>query len=129
GGTSLLLAAMGAQVTAIEEVRKYVEAVRLLKEAFAIDRLDVRAMSLYPLDDPAFQDAFDLVLFAGVIYHVTDPLLALRLVFNCLKDGGTMLLETLGLETPEQIVRYHGPTHFAEGETPEPGRRGGWNWF
>ena len=36
GGTSLLLAAMGAQVFAIEEVRKYADCVNYLKEALGL---------------------------------------------------------------------------------------------
>jgi 2-polyprenyl-3-methyl-5-hydroxy-6-metoxy-1,4-benzoquinol methylase len=77
-----------AEVVAIDEVKKYVECLQFLKKSFAIDNLEPRHLSLYDLVDPAFQDRFDLVLFAGVLYHVTDPIVALRITFNCLRDGG-----------------------------------------
>ncbi len=80
GGTSLLLCAMGAHVVAIEEVKKYVDCLNYLKYAFNIDRLEVKNISLYECTNPDFQDSFDIILFAGVLYHVTDPVLALRIL-------------------------------------------------
>jgi 2-polyprenyl-3-methyl-5-hydroxy-6-metoxy-1,4-benzoquinol methylase len=131
GGTSLLLAAMGAEVLAIEEVQKYVDAVTYIKKAFAISNLEVRRLSLYELDGAEFQDRFDYVLFAGVLYHVTDPIVALRLIFNCLKDGGSMLLETMASHADESqpTIEYWGPTAFTTPGTAENLNRGGWNWF
>jgi 2-polyprenyl-3-methyl-5-hydroxy-6-metoxy-1,4-benzoquinol methylase len=131
GGTSLLLAAMGAQVLAIEEVKKYVDAVNYLKEAFAIDNLKVRRLSLFECDAEELQDQFDYVLFAGVLYHVTDPVVALRLTFNCLKDGGSLLLETAGygVDSTPKVLEYWGPTGFNDPGSPEQLNRGGWNWF
>ncbi len=38
--------------------------------------------------------AFDLVLFLGVLYHVTDPLGALRNVRRLCAQGGRLILET-----------------------------------
>jgi 2-polyprenyl-3-methyl-5-hydroxy-6-metoxy-1,4-benzoquinol methylase len=131
GGTSLLLAAMGAQVLAIEEVQKYVDAVNYLKTAFAISNLEVRRLSMYELDAAEFQDQFDYILFAGVLYHVTDPVIALRLTFNCLKDGGSLLLETMASHTPDsaKTIEYWGPTAFTTPGTVDQLSRGGWNWF
>lgn len=128
GGTSLLLSAMGAEVVAIEEVRKYVDALAYLKSAFNLKNLEVRNMSLYDCNVPEFQDAFDIILFAGVLYHVTDPILALRIVFNSLRDGGSCLLETAALASDKMMVAYEGPDLFHSG-TREQMNRGGWNWF
>lgn len=132
GGTSLLLAAMGAEVLAIEEVKKYVDALTYLKDAFAIPNLEVRRLSLYECDAPELQDRFDYVLFAGVLYHVTDPVVALRLTFNCLKDGGTLLLETMAshlADTGNGMLEYWGPTGLTTPGDTEKLNRGGWNWF
>jgi 2-polyprenyl-3-methyl-5-hydroxy-6-metoxy-1,4-benzoquinol methylase len=114
GGTSLLLAAMGAEVVAIDEVRKYTDCLAYLKHAFALDNLEVRHLSLYYLTGAELQDRFDIVLFAGVLYHVTDPIVALRLTFNCLRDGGTCLLETTGFRHRQPLISY---------------ARRRWNWF
>lgn len=106
GGTSLLMCAMGAQVLAIDEVKKYVDCLRYLKEAFSIATLEVQHRSLYGLTEAEFQDRFDLVLFAGVLYHVTDPIVALRITFNCLRDGGQCLIETTGFRCRRPFISY-----------------------
>lgn len=128
GGTSLLLCALGASVVAIEEVRKYAETVRYLKRAFGLENLEVLHTSLFECTTREFQDAFDFVLFAGVLYHVTDPILALRITFNCLKDSGKCLLETYSMDSEESVVEYQGPGVVGPGLEQDL-NRGGWNWF
>jgi 2-polyprenyl-3-methyl-5-hydroxy-6-metoxy-1,4-benzoquinol methylase len=128
GGTSLLLCALGASVVAVEEVKKYAEAVRYLKRAFGLKNLEVRHTSLFDCTTSEFQDVFDFVLFAGVLYHVTDPILALRITFNCLKEGGRCLLETYALDSSEPMVEYQGAGVLGPG-SEEDLNRGGWNWF
>jgi len=83
--------------------------VRYLKRAFGLVNLEVLHSSLFDCTTGEFQDAFDFVLFAGVLYHVTDPILALRITFNCLKDGGKCLLETYALDSTESVMEYQGP--------------------
>jgi len=128
GGTSLLLAGMGAEVFAIEEVRKYADAVRYLKEAFGVERLTVQHKSLYSLDQAEFFDRFDIVLHFGVLYHVSDPVLSLRIIFNCLKDGGICLLETMAAEKKGSYCEYLGANETLNAPK-DSGNRGGWNWF
>lgn len=106
GGASLLLCAMGAQVLAIDEVKKFVECLSYLRDAFSITNLEVQHRSLYELTPKEFQDRFDYVLFAGVLYHVTDPIVALRLTFNCLRDGGKCLIETTGFHHQLEVISY-----------------------
>jgi 2-polyprenyl-3-methyl-5-hydroxy-6-metoxy-1,4-benzoquinol methylase len=127
GGTSLLLCAMGAHVVAVEEVKKYVDCLKYLKQAFDIENLEPLNMSLFECTTPEFQDAFDFVLFAGVLYHLSDPILGLRITFNCLKDGGTCLLSTAAIGGNRPFVAYEGP-HVFEGSR-EALNRSGWNWF
>lgn len=128
GGTTLLLSAMGARVVAVEEVRKYAEAVRYLAQAFEISTIEVQPRSFYELNGPDFNDRFDYVLFAGVIYHLTDPIVGARIVYNALKDGGTALVETMGSPNEGNKLEYFGPTRLGAGSGEEL-NRGGWNWF
>ena len=121
GGTSLLLAAMGASVVAVEEVTKYVDCLRYLRDSFALENLDPRNLSLYDLTTDEFQDAFDIVLFSGVLYHLSDPVLGLRITFNAVRPGGRCLLETAAAKSNARILDYAGKN--------DPGRGGGANWF
>jgi 2-polyprenyl-3-methyl-5-hydroxy-6-metoxy-1,4-benzoquinol methylase len=121
GGISLLLTKMGAEVVAIDEVKKYVDCVNFLAESFGLSNLSAQPLSLYELDKPEFFEAFDHVIFLGVIYHVSDPVIALRHLYNCLKVGGTLHLETMGLDSDQPVCRYEGPS-IKRGKS-------GWNWF
>lgn len=130
GGTSILLCKMGAHVVAIDEVGKYIEALNYLKYAFSIDNLEPMNLSLYDCTRDDFRDSFDYVLFAGVLYHVTDPILALRITFNCLKDGGRCLIETAAIDFPKSILKYPGPRPrtISDGSAKRLSASG-WNWF
>lgn len=128
GGVSLLLASMGAEVVALEEVTKYTDTLKYLCEAFDLQTIEVLNTSLYDLDDAVYADSFDVVFYAGVIYHVTDPVLSLRIVFNALKDGGICLLESATINHPKRILRYEGPERTWDGSETKENRRG-WNWF
>ncbi len=130
GGTSLLLAAMGANVTALEEVKKYAEMVNILASTFGLNsQVKCLPMGLYDAL-PMFADSFDYVIYSGVLYHVSDPLLSLRLIFTALKDGGICFVETLGYPSPDSVCHYEGPaiTH-NDGSSRQSLNRGGWNYF
>lgn len=128
GGTSLLLAAMGAYVFTIEEVCKYANSINYLKDAFGIDNLKVENRSLYSLNSEELFDRFDLALYFRILYHVTDPVLSLRIVFNSLKDGGICLLETMAVKEKGSYCEYRGARETLSKPTMgEP--RSGWNWF
>ena len=120
GGTSLALAAMGANVVAIEEVKKYVDCLTYLRDSFGVENLEPRNLSLFDLTGDEFQDAFDVVLFAGVLYHLSDPVLGTRITFNTLKPGGSCLMETAVCRSEKRICEYAGHDVI---------RGGGANWF
>lgn len=129
GGTSLLLSAMGAHVVAVEEIKKYSDCLNYLKYAFDIKNLDVKNISLFDCTSSDFQDSFDFILFCGVLYHVTDPPLALRILFNSLKNGGALLLETLATNSNKNILSYRVPIRMFKKVYFENPRAGGWDWF
>lgn len=115
GGTSLLLAALGCQVTAIEEVEHYAGALRYMSAGFGLGiNLRAWAMSVYELER---QPRYDLILCAGVLYHLSDPLVALRILFEALRDGGKLLVETAITGDNRPVLSYAGP------------RQSGWRWL
>lgn len=130
GGTTLLLSTLSAKVHALEEVRKYANTVQFLVDSFGLrDRVSIEPKSLYSCNDPAYFDRFDIVYFPGVIYHLSDPVLALRILFNALKPGGLMLVESQGILGEEPICRFEGGTLAHDTPTAKAGSRPGWNWF
>ncbi|MEO7145248.1 MAG: class I SAM-dependent methyltransferase [Bryobacteraceae bacterium] len=81
GGVSLILERLGAIVTGIDEVGKYPHALNFLRDAFGLRSLAALHRSLYDLTGPEFVESFDTVFCLGVIYHVSDPVIALRRLF------------------------------------------------
>lgn len=129
GGTTLLLAALANKVYAIEEVNKYAETVSFLAKSFDIsDRVSVKSQSIYDCNSEKFYDQFDIVYFPGVIYHLSDPILALRILFNSLKIGGFILVESAGINREGPFCRFDGSLIHSSG-TKEKLNRKGWNWF
>jgi hypothetical protein len=59
---------------------------------------------------------------------LSDPLLALRILFNSLKPGGFILVESAGINRAEPICRFDGSLIHTSG-TRERLDRSGWNWF
>lgn len=115
GGDVLALAGLGARVTAIEEHPVSAAAAARLCCLVGAEAEVVRR-SLYD-DRRDWVRRFDLIYCSGVIYHVTDPLLFLRICFAYLKPGGRLVLETKALDGAGPVCAYAG--------TCEKG----WNWY
>jgi SAM-dependent methyltransferase len=129
GGTTLLLASLGSRVFAIEEVKKYADMVTFLAKSFGIeDRVTINPMSLYNCNSKEFHNRFDIVYLPGVIYHLSDLLIALRILFNSLKVNGIILIESAGINQREPFCRFDGSLIHGKG-TRERLNQSGWNWF
>jgi 2-polyprenyl-3-methyl-5-hydroxy-6-metoxy-1,4-benzoquinol methylase len=115
GGDLLVLAGLGAQVTAMEEHPIAARATRRLLDLLGLEAPVVEA-SLYA-DKQEWAGRFDYAYCSGVIYHVTDPLLLLRILFAYLKPGGEVFLETKAATGEGSVCSYSG--------TLEKG----WNWY
>jgi SAM-dependent methyltransferase len=127
GGTTLSLYMMGARhVVALEEVQKYAETASILvKDVYGYSDTEIVPDSLYNIE----RQKYDIIYFPGVIYHLSDPVLALRILFNNLDDGGKVLVETMGIESPNSICEFYGNRVFHTTNADGEFNRGGWNWF
>lgn len=126
GGTTLSMKMLGAhRVQALEEVRKYAATTQsLCRDVYGFDDVTCSAISLFEFE----QDTFDCVYVPGVVYHLSDPVLGLRRLYNRLNEGGDILVESAGIDDPNPICRFDRNTANAQGDS-ETLNRGGWNWF
>lgn len=115
GGDLLLLSGMGADVTAVEGHPLSAKAARLLCKLVGCDTKVIHGDAYQ--DKKAWQGQFDVIYCSGVIYHVTDPVLLLRICFAYLKVGGRLVIETKAMPGSESHCSYSGS------------REKGWNWF
>ena len=136
GQSSLLLSAMGASVTAVEEVEMYAGTISYLADFFKAD-IGVFGDSLYNCSDRlqacttyTEEDKrllFDYVLFSGGLHNVSDPIVALRILYNSLVDyTGTLLIESACNQQLGRTCTYSVPTRIA-GSTIV--KRESCNWF
>ena len=49
---------------------------------------------------------YDLILCLGIIYHQRDPMLMLSSMFDLLKPGGTLLIESQGIPGEEPVALF-----------------------
>jgi len=111
GGDALLLAALGAEVHAIEEVTLYSEVTQWLADSFGAN-IKVLNASI-DRDDTEFlhdRESFDMVYNCGVIYHLKDIIRGLSTCHCFLKPGGMMYMETMmaGDEREKKYLIYRG---------------------
>ncbi|CAN5510776.1 hypothetical protein BH20ACT2_BH20ACT2_07870 [soil metagenome] len=113
GGLSVLMAARGAaHVEAVDEVPEHLAQCDLVAGAFDLGEVvHTHQASLYELADLG-AERFDLIMFAGVLYHVSDMLVGLIELQRLLKPGGVLLLESNAVESFEHSYanfgRYYG---------------------
>jgi tRNA (mo5U34)-methyltransferase len=85
-----------AEVVSLDFDPELVKRFALCADALG-SSLRAHAMSVYDLDPTAF-GTFDLVMFFGLLYHLPDPVLAMRKVASM--ASGTVLVQSWAIETP-----------------------------
>ena len=83
-------------------------AVELLIPWFE-SRVEMRQMNLLELT-PAALGVFDIVVFAGVLYHLRHPFAGLRNVADALHEHGTLVLETAVFADANRHALLYCPT-------------------
>ncbi len=74
-----------------ELVNRYIRSERVRYEMLGIEHM------------PGFADMFDTVLCLGVLYHRSDPIVALKALKRSLKRGGELILDTFMIEGDEPL--------------------------
>lgn len=72
------------------------------------ERLDVFLQENYD-NEVKFERKFDIVQHLGLLYHLRDPMYSLSQARSCIKEGGTLLLETsIVMDIEESVMVYNG---------------------
>ena len=125
-----MLKYLGAnEIFALEEVKKYGKTMtELCNDVYGLKGVNSEPINLYDL---ATDKKYDIAYFPGVIYHLSDPVLGLRRLYNSLCDGGVCLVETAGIRSDKSIASFEGSRISGRelGQSKEQLNRSGWNWF
>ena len=117
GGVSLVLNRLGGKVLAIDPNHRRIYPLFYLVDSFDLADLECRVLSVYDLWQANLTSQFDLVFCLGVVYHLTDPIIALRRIYQVMQPGATLCLEFMSIDNDQPICEYAGPS------------RAGGNWF
>jgi SAM-dependent methyltransferase len=94
GGLSLLMAHRGADVVyAVDEIPEHLEQCAFLASTFHAKAVQPVLKSVYRLGEVVEPGSLDLILFAGVLYHLSDMLIGLYALRTLLKPGGVLLIQ------------------------------------
>jgi len=74
------------------------------QDNLAVELLGIEHLSLFP-------DCFDVLFCLGIIYHRRSPLDALTDVFNALKPGGTLILESQAIPGDDPVALFPEKTY------------------
>lgn len=117
GTESLLLRALGAaRVDAVEEVPEFCAMAEAQYDAWDVPGV-VENCSLYELDLAKRWQAYDLVYVPGVLYHLTDLVAAVTILWSLLRPGAVLAFESIAESKGDRSARYLGA------------KLAGWNWW
>lgn len=108
GALSLYLASRGAtKVIAVDEVEAHLEQCRFLASTFDVNNIEFVKSSLYNLSSHLRQEeGADIIVMAGVLYHLSDMLIGLYMLNTLLKPGGILLLETNAVQDKRSYANF-----------------------
>ena len=109
GGLSLLAAQRGARVVyAVDEIPEHLEQCRVLVDALAETRVIPVLRSVYDLSKDIAPHSLDIIVLSGVLYHLSDMLVGLHALRELLKPGGTLLIESNGVDDAQHSYANFG---------------------
>jgi len=86
--------------------------LQALRDTLGVKLPFVRGTSLRDIQKDVGRAKFDVVVFAGVLYHVFDPFACLLRARSMLRDGGIMIIETAATDMPDITMSFNARGRF-----------------
>jgi SAM-dependent methyltransferase len=87
-----------ATVYAVDEIPEHLAQCAFLASTFGTTAVQPRLRTLYRLGEVIEAGSLDLILFAGVLYHLSDMLIGLYALRMLLKPGGLLLIQSNAID-------------------------------
>jgi SAM-dependent methyltransferase len=106
GGFSMQASRLGADyVLGVDVVDRYIEQAEFIKAALGIKNVEFKKLDIYELDESNV-GRFDVTFCLGLLYHLENPVLAMRKVSAV--TGRVMILDTATMVTEnEEVALWH----------------------
>jgi SAM-dependent methyltransferase len=109
GGLLLYMAGRRpAKIYGVDELPTHLDQARFLVDLYKIPNVTFIEDSVYRLNDKIPEQSVDIILLSGVLYHLSDMLLGLYLMRRLLKKGGTLIIESNGVNDMRQSYANFG---------------------
>ena len=118
GGMTIDLLAHGAAVVNVEEIPPHARQFAFVRDTLQLPRASLVVDTLYRM--PWFPETrdLDLIVCSGVLYHLSDMIVGLKTLYDCLRAPGTLLIESQVAPEAELPYAYFG--RFVSGMWWEP---------
>lgn len=93
-----------AYVLGIDPVGHFKNQFSFLNHFAQDSRLDFQLLGVEHVS--YFQTCFDVVFFMGIIYHHRHPLEQLQSIYQAMRPGGSLILETIGIPGSESVALF-----------------------
>ncbi len=118
GVVSTVLAQAGARKVVAYDRLNLSDRISLVQQAYGVDFDYFHSCQLSDLPgqlEGTGHSPFDIVIFAGVLYHMIDPLSGMALARSFLRNNGLMLLETSVAVSDEMVLQVNAGGRFYQG--------------
>lgn len=118
GVISTLLSNRGARHVVAYDRLDLSDRIDLVKQAYGAEFDYVHSKQLHELPGELTargMGAFDVVVFAGVLYHMIDPLGGLGLVRGMVRHNGLLLLETSAICSDDMVMHFNNGGRYFPG--------------
>ena len=96
-------------ILGIDPTPRFLLQWRLLTGSLQLPRVDYHLLGQEHLK--AFPKTFDLILSMGILYHHPEPLGQLNILKQALAPGGWLVLEGMGVDSPDPISLFPHPRY------------------
>ena len=88
------LLAHGATVVNVEEIPPHARQFAFVRDTLQLPRASLVVDTMYRM--PWFPETrdLDIIVCSGVLYHLSDMIVGLKTLYDCLRAGGSLLLES-----------------------------------
>jgi SAM-dependent methyltransferase len=108
GITAVLAARQPDKVYAIDEIAPNLKQCEIVCKAFGLQNVVFVRSSLYRLRDAIPDSSVDLIILAGVLYHLSDMLVGLLALRELLKPQGVLLIQSLAVDDGDRSYANFG---------------------
>ncbi|PRY20247.1 uncharacterized protein DUF1698 [Aliiruegeria haliotis] len=114
----VLMARQGASYVAAYDRLDLSDRLAIVQSSYGVDIDYYHSLEMHQLKQALNErevPAFDVVIFAGVLYHMIDPLVGFAVARSTLRDGGIAVIESSVYVSDEFVMQFNAGGRYYQG--------------